>query len=66
MSNDKGSRELAKSKINNSSFSIEVKDVYEVFCDIKYMNHTLDKEMKKAMRAIVKQRTELKNKNKQC
>lgn len=67
MSNDKGARELAKSKINNSSFSIEVKDVYEVFCDIKNMNqNTLDKKMKKAMRAIVKQRTEWKNKNKQC
>lgn len=67
MSNDKGARELTKSKINNSSFSIEVKDVCDVFCDIKNMKRgSLDKEIKKTMRAIMKQRTEWKNKYKQC
>lgn len=54
MSNDNGAKNLAKSKINTQAFSIIVKNVLEVFCDIKLQgNSQIDK---KAVRAILKER----------
>jgi len=54
MSNDNGARNLAKSKINTQAFSITVKNVCEVFCDIKlHGNSQIDK---KIVRAILKER----------
>jgi len=54
MSNDNGAKNLAKSKINTQAFSIIVKNVCEVFCDIKLQgNSQIDK---KVVRAILKKR----------
>lgn len=54
MSNDNGAKNLAKSKINTQSFSIDVMNVCEVFCEIK-RNGTIQID-KKAVRSILKER----------
>lgn len=54
MSNDNGAKNLAKSKINTQSFSIDVMNVCEVFCEIK-RNGTMQID-KKAVRSILKER----------
>ncbi len=56
MSNDTGAKILAKSKVNTQSFSVIVKNVGEVFLDIKLQG--ISKINKKAVRSILK-----KNKN---
>ena len=54
MSNDNGAKSLAKSKINTQSFFVTVKNVCEVFCDIKlYGIMQIDK---KSVRSILKER----------
>lgn len=54
MSNDNGAKELARSKINTQAFTITVKNVCEVFCDIKKMG-SIQIE-RKTVKAILKQR----------
>lgn len=50
MSNDNGAKSLANSKINTQSFSVTVKNVCEVFCDVKL--YGLMQIDKKSVRAI--------------
>lgn len=54
MSNDNGAKNLAKSRVNTQSFSIDVMNVCEVFCEIK-RNGTIQID-KKAVRSILKER----------
>ena len=54
MSNDNGAKNLAKSKINTKSFTIDIMNVCEVFCEIK-RNGTIQID-KKAVRSILKER----------
>lgn len=55
MSNDNGAKELARRKINTQAFTITVKNVCEVFCDIKRTG-SIQIE-RKIIKAILKQRT---------
>jgi len=55
MSNDNGARSLVNSKINTQSFSVTVKNVCEVFCDVKL--YGLMQIDKKSVRAILKKRS---------
>lgn len=54
MSNDRGAKQLAQSKIDSSTYHIVVKNVCEVFCDIK-RNGSIELD-KKTVRSILKQR----------
>lgn len=54
MSNDRGAKQLAQSKINSSTCYITVKNVCEVFCEIK-RNDSVELD-KKAVRSILKKR----------
>lgn len=54
MSNDRGAKQLAQSKIDSSASQIAVKNVCEVFCDIK-RNGSIELD-KKTVRSILKQR----------
>ena len=54
MSNDNGAKQLAQTKINSSAFTICVKNICDVFCDIK--NNGSIKIDSKAVRSILKQR----------
>lgn len=56
MSNDKGAKNLAKNKINTQSFAITVKDVCDVFIDIKKSGiKQIDTQI---VRSILKKRNE--------
>lgn len=54
MSNDSGAKQLARSRIDSSACHIDVKNVCDVFCDIKRNGSV--KLDKKAVRSILKQR----------
>lgn len=54
MSNDSGAKQLVQSRINSSASHIAVKNVCEVFCEIK-RNGSVELD-KKAVRSILKQR----------
>ena len=54
MSNDSGAKQLAQSRIDSSVCHIDVKNVCEVFCDIK-RNGSIELD-KKTVRSILKQR----------
>ena len=54
MSNDNGAKNLAKSKINTQAFIITVKNVCEVFCELKQKGILTIK--RKSVRAILKKR----------
>lgn len=54
MSNDSGAKQLARSRIDSSACHIDVKNVCEVFCDIK-RNGSVELD-KKAVRSILKKR----------
>ena len=52
MSNDNGAKNLAKSKINTQAFAITVKNVCEVFCELKKKGIVIIK--RKTIRALLK------------
>lgn len=54
MSNDSGAKQLARSRIDSSAWHIDVKNVCDVFCEIK-QNGSVELD-KKAVRSILKQR----------
>lgn len=55
MSNDNGAKKLVQTRINSSACHIAIKNVCEVFCDIK-RNSSVKLLDKKAVRSILKQR----------
>lgn len=64
MSNDKGAKKLAETKINSQHFSIDAKNVCDVFCMIKTTgNIKLDT---KVVRSILKPREEWSKKYRDC
>lgn len=64
MSNDKGAKKLAETKINSQHFSIDVKNVCDVFCMIKTTGSI--KLDTKVVRSILKQREEWSKKYRDC
>lgn len=64
MSNDKGAKKLAETKINSQHFSIDVKNVCDVFCMIKTTGSI--KLDTKVVRSILKRREEWSKKYRDC
>lgn len=64
MSNDKGAKKLAETKINSQHFSIDVKNVCDVFCMIKTSGSI--KLDTKVVRSILKKREEWREQYRDC
>lgn len=64
MSNDKGAKKLAETKINSQHFSIDVKNVCDVFCMIKTTGSI--KLDTKVVRSILKKREEWREQYRDC
>lgn len=64
MSNDKGAKKLAETKINSQHFSIDVKNVCDVFCMIKTTGSI--KLDTKVVRSILKKREEWSKQYRDC
>lgn len=64
MSNDKSAKKLAETKINSQHFSIDVKNVCDVFCMIKTTGSI--KLDTKVVRSILKRREEWSKKYRDC